>query len=101
MISRKMSFLVLASFSCAASAGTVHLVADTWDNIPRVEITSGMNAPNTPVSSYQNVARGWSADYADRVCYRRSMNPSDASSSLGYWNCSSALTSQTEDFSLR
>ena len=98
---RSAALLFLIGSSTEAYAGSVVLVSDTWDNIPVVEITAGLNAPNTPVMRHENVSKNWSSNpYQDRVCYRRSNNPSDPNSSLGPWKCAQQLTDGTYNFSL-
>jgi hypothetical protein len=82
--------------------GTIRLVSDSWDNIAQVEIVSGMNAPDQGSSdNLINVQRGWSDEYQQRVCYRRSRDPSRADSGLGDWNCFTRTISGIEVVSLR
>jgi len=85
----------------AAFAGTVVLISDTWDNICRVEVTTGINAPNTSVQPFSGVRPGRVTSGTDRLCYRRSNDPRNCSSGLTEWRCSAKLTSGTENFSLR
>ena len=101
---RKLALIMVClSTPGFAQSGTVRLVADTWDNIPEVQIVSGINAPDSgPQENLSNIAKGWSKAYDTRVCYKRSRDPSRSGSGMSAsWSCSSKLTSGSEDFSLR
>lgn len=82
--------------------GTITLISDTWENLPEVEIVSGLNAPDEGNQiSLSNVELGWtSQEFEDRVCYRRSNDPSRVGSGLTSWNCISRPTSGSETASL-
>ncbi len=83
-----------------AFAGQVKLVSDTWDNICKVQVTGGMNAPNTSIRTFRNVRRGWSATRTDKLCYRRSGRPRDCGSGYTNWHCASQMISGTYIYSL-
>lgn len=81
--------------------GTITLVSDVWDNLPEVEFMVGMNAPASGQTyTLNNVQRGWSDTFQDRVCYRRSNNPSQPGSGLNNWSCASNPISDPEQVSL-
>lgn len=81
--------------------GTITLIADTWDNLPEVEFMIGMDAPNQGQTyTLHNVARGWRDQFQDRVCYRRSSNPSQQGSGLNNWSCVTNPISDPETASL-
>jgi len=85
-----------------ATAGTVILKSATWAKICKVEVVTGMNAPDKGSrSSYDNVSKGTITTAADKLCYRRSNDPSNCSSALGPWTCCSKLTSGSDTCSLR
>jgi len=85
-----------------AFAGTVRLVSNTWDNVPRVEVMTGLDAPDRgQLSSYTNVRKGTVLVAADnRLCFRRSGDPSRPDSPLTEWRCADKGTSGTYDFNL-
>jgi len=89
-----VSSLVLSSTSFA---GTVKLVSNTWDNICKVQVTTGSKSPNSYISTYKNVRKnsGWSKSGSNRLCYRRSGNPSNCNSSYTDWTCDTKNTSGT------
>jgi hypothetical protein len=91
------ALVVLAGLSTAsAHAGNINLVSDTWDNICKVEVMTGLNAPGKgQVQPFSNVSKGWHIVGVDRICYRRSGNPTDCRSALSQWNCSSNPISGT------
>ena len=88
-----------------ASAGEIKLVSDTIDMICRVEVTSGPDAPSTPVETYIDVARGWSITKPDKLCYRRASTPDNCDSGMTQWNtqwkCAATADSGIEELSLQ
>lgn len=92
------SISVFTLISTNAHAGTIILKSDIWDNICKVEIKRGHNGS---VSTYSNVSRGQTFSASDRICYRRSGNPSQCNSGLTMWNCTTRNISGTETISLR
>lgn len=82
--------------------GSIKLVNNTWDYVAVVEIRWGNNAPQRPQG--RRTVRGMSRDFElvreGRICFRRSGNPSDASSNLTNWRCSSNPSSRPETFSI-
>ena len=96
-----LALALVVAKSNLATAGTVELVNDTWDYICTVEITKGINAPNTSISRRSGVGRGLVTTATDKLCYRRSSDPRNCDSSLSVWTCDSKLTSGTKTFSLR
>ena len=89
-----------------AWAGEVKLVSDAWENVCRVEITWGANAPNgTPVEQFLDVRRSWTITKPDRLCYRRSSTPENCDSGMTQWNtqwkCAAASGAGMEEFSLQ
>src|ERR1700704_4438453 len=69
-----------------ATAGDVKLVSDTWDNVCRVEITWGRDAPDgTSLEIYSDVARNWSITKPDRLCYRRPSTADNCDSGMTQW----------------
>lgn len=105
---RALLLLIGAAFFCLgagvakAEPGKVVLVSDTWDNVCHVQVMSGLNAPQQgPVESFDNVQRGRKITKDDKLCYRRSGNPSDCSSGWTDWRCDSELSDdKTSTFSL-
>jgi hypothetical protein len=94
--------IVLLLTAAPALAGNVRLVSDTWDNIPKVEVVSGSNAPQQGTTeSFADVQKGWNITRPERICYRRSSNPSDANSGLNDWTCGTELLDKTSDLSLQ
>jgi hypothetical protein len=103
--------VMLAGLSIPASitftlAGDVKLVSDNWDNICRVEITWGADAPNgTPVEHHSDVRRNWSITKPDRLCYRRASTPENCDSGMTQWNtqwiCAAKTDSGIEELSLK
>jgi len=60
---------VLASHVVPVSAGSIKLISDTWDNICKVEVISGKNAPQEgPPEPFSNVPRSWEITRSDRLC---------------------------------
>lgn len=91
----------LCSFQ-RATAGTVILKSSTWDRICKVEVITGMNAPEKgPRSSYDSVSKGTITTATDKLCYRRSREPGNCKSALNEWTCCSKLTSGSDTCSLR
>ena len=86
--------------SVQAKAGTVRLVSDKWDNISKVQISTGMNAPNSSISTYHNVRKMRYFTGRDKLCYRRSNNPSDPSSGYNNWSCDTRMIPGTKTISL-
>jgi hypothetical protein len=89
-----------------ASAGDVKLVSDQWDNVCRVEITWGANAPDgTQVEQILDVHRNWSITKPDRLCYRRASTPDNCDSGMTQWNtqwkCAAKAGAGTEELSLQ
>ena len=81
--------------------GTIVVVSDTWDNIPEVEIVSGMNAPDDGNKlNLRDVQRGWQMPFEDHVCYRRSNDPGRPGSGLTPWSCFTRSISGSETVSL-
>jgi hypothetical protein len=97
-----LAIVVLGSSARSVWAGEVKLVSDTWDNICKVEVKSGPNAPEQgSPESYSNVPRNWYVTHADRICYRRSANPTDCASGWTDWRCDTEMLDQTDIFSLQ
>jgi hypothetical protein len=79
------SMLALGTIAPAV-AGEVRLVSDIIEMICRVEITSGPDAPNGSVETYNDVAMGWSITKQDKLCYRRASTPDNCDSGMTQWN---------------
>lgn len=93
--------LALVAISSEAKAGTVVLVSDTWENICKVEIKWGMNAPDSgPSQTFENVEKGRRWSKTDKICYRRSGQPSNCDSQMTAWTCCTHLISGTDECSL-
>lgn len=89
-----------------AMAGDVKLVSDTWDDVCRVEVTWGLDAPNgTPIATYLNVPKNWSITKPNRLCYRRASTPDNCDSGMTQWNtqwrCAAGTTSGVAELSLQ
>jgi hypothetical protein len=88
-----------------AAAGEVKLVSDTIDMVCRVEITSGPDAPNGSVETYNDVAMGWSITKPDKLCYRRASTPDNCDSGMTQWNtqwkCAAKAGSGVVELSLK
>lgn len=85
-----IAVVAFAFITPSAFAGNVNLVvSNRWDSIAVVEVRSGLDAPSRgSIQRFDNVAGGTRlGTYADKACYRRSSNPSDANSRLGSWRC--------------
>jgi len=76
-------------------AGTVKLESPKFDKICKVQVTTGNNPPNKMLNTYTNVSKGFSVSGEDRLCYRRSANPSDCDSNYTEWTCNSKQGSGT------
>ena len=97
---------IWALYSMApASAGEVKLVSDTLDVICRVEVTAGPDAPNAPVETFVDVAKGWSITKPDRLCYRRASTVDNCDSGMTQWNtpwkCAAKADSGIDELSLK
>jgi hypothetical protein len=77
--------LALRSIAPAA-AGEIKLVSYTIDMICRVEVTSGPDAPNAPVETYNDVEKNWSITKPNKLCYRRASTPDNCDSGMTQWN---------------
>ena len=88
-----------------ALAGDVKLVSDTMEMVCRVEVTSGPDAPNTPVETYTDIKRGWSITKTDKLCYRRASTPENCDSGMTQWNtqwkCAEKANPGVEEMSLK
>jgi hypothetical protein len=88
-----------------AAAGEVKLVSDTMDMVCRVEITSGPDAPNGSVETYNDVAIGWSITKPEKLCYRRASTPDNCDSGMTQWNtqwkCAANVDSGIVELSLK
>jgi len=93
--------LLLSIFSFTATAGSVKLVNSDWPSICEVQVAGGMNAPNTSVDTYSNVSKGHVATRTDKLCYRRSANPSDCRSQMTAWTCDTRTISGSKQLQLR
>lgn len=85
-----IAVVAFALIAPTAFAGNVNLVvSNRWDRIAVVEVRSGLDAPNRgSIQRFDIVAGGTRlGTYADKACYRRSSNPSDANSRLSSWRC--------------
>jgi hypothetical protein len=87
------------------TAGEVKLVSDTIDMICRVEVTSGADAPNSPVETYMDVEKNWSITKQDKLCYRRASTPDNCDSGMTQWNtqwkCAEKADAGIEELSLK
>ncbi len=76
-------------FTTASLAGTVTLESPKYDNICKVQVTTGKDQTNKIVKTYSNVSKGFSVSGEDRLCYRRSAKPEQCDSTYTAWNCAS------------
>jgi hypothetical protein len=99
------AFLLALTSIAQVTAGEVKLVSDTIDEICRVEVTSGPDAPNAPVETYMDVTRGWSITKEGKLCYRRASTPDNCDSGMTQWNtqwkCAEKADSGIEELSLK
>jgi len=102
------TFACLLTFGPVANglAGDVKLVSDTMDEVCRVEVTWGSNAPeSTPVEQFLDVKRNWSITKPERLCYRRASTPDNCDSGMTQWNtqwkCAASAGAGTEELSLQ
>jgi hypothetical protein len=99
--------ICLWALGCIATAvaGEVRLVSDTLDMVCRVEVTTGADAPNAPVETYVDVAKGWSVTKPDRLCYRRASTVDNCDSGMTQWNtswkCAARADTGIEELSLQ
>lgn len=88
-----------------AAAGEIRLVSDTLDMICRVEVTTGPDAPNAPVETFVDVAKGWSITKPERLCYRRASTVDNCDSGMTQWNtpwkCAARADTGIEELSLK
>ena len=86
-------------------ASEVKLVSDTIDMVCRVEVTSGPDAPNTPVETYTDVEKDWSITKLRKLCYRRASTPDNCDSGMTQWNtqwkCAENPDSSIKELSLQ
>src|SRR4029078_2755604 len=93
--------VTIALMATPAHAGSIRLISDTWDYICKVEVKRGLNAPEQETAEpFSEVRKNWYTTADERICYRRSSNPTDCSSGFTEWRCDSHPTSGQEDFSL-
>ena len=103
---RICAFISTLGWIAYAFAGDVKLVSDTWDEVCRVEVTWGPNAPeSTPVEQFLDVKRNWSITRPERLCYRRASTPDNCDSGMTQWNtqwkCAASAGAGTEQLSLQ
>ena len=86
----------LLAFSNANAGGEIDLYSDNWDYICKVEVMTGLQAPESgKIQTYEDVEFDESTPLAsgkDRVCYKRSRFPSQCESQLTVWTCKSNPT---------
>lgn len=99
-VALSLLIVIVLLYPSVSFAGTVKLLSDAWDYICKVQVTGGMDAPNTSVATFSNVRKGWSVSRSDRLCYRRSGNPDDCDSGYSDWRCINQMISGTYEFSL-
>lgn len=95
---KKIPIMILFSTLATASsvmAGTVTLQSPKFDNICKVQITTGNNPPSQFKKTYSNVPKGFSISGEDRLCYRRSAQPNVCDSGFTEWSCASRKGSGT------
>ncbi|WP_154224378.1 hypothetical protein [Marinicella rhabdoformis] len=89
-----VSVLILSS---NAFAGTVKLESSVFDNICKVQVTTGLenNPKSKLLDTYENVAKGFTVSGSDRLCYRRSKEPNNCQSQYTVWTCKKVKGSGT------
>lgn len=92
---------VPASMPSLVEAGTVVLESTVWGYICEVDVTTGIDAPNTSVVSHTDVRDGWSVSAEDKLCYRRSRDPRQCDAGMTDWTCVTQIVSGTETTSIR
>ena len=96
--------LLALGSTAQASSGEVKLVSGTFDEICRVEVTSGPDAPNAPVETHVDVKKGWSITKQGKLCYRRASTVDNCDSGMTQWNtqwkCAEKADSGIEELSL-
>ena len=98
--STKSAVVALLLTANLANAGTVVLENDRWNYISEVEVTKGINAPNTNISRYTGVTLGWSTSATDKLCYRRAQDPRRPGGGMTGWTCVHKMTSGVSTESL-
>ncbi len=69
-------------------AGDIEIYSEYWENICKVEIVSGKDAPEVGFkTNLSNVEKGFSLVRQNRACYRRSNDPERCDSGLTNWTC--------------
>jgi len=88
-------------FSSSLSiAGEIKLLSETWDFICKVEVATGLGAPESPDKTMEISAVKVDSFYEDgviftglnRLCYRRSSSADDCYSALNEWSCYTNMT---------
>lgn len=83
-----------------ANAGEVVLESDNWNYICEVEVTTGIDAPNSDILEFTDVRDGWKFSAEDKMCFRRSRDPRICGGGLTLWTCATQITSGTNSISL-
>ena len=78
-------------------AGTVKLESSVFDNICKIQVTTGSeNDPKSKLlKTYENVPKGFTVSGSDRLCYRRSKAPNNCQSQYTIWTCKKVKGSGT------
>lgn len=99
---KTITIVTSLALSSVSFAGTVKLVSKHWNNICKVQVSKGNNAPaNGYLSTYTNVGKNFSTSGTNRLCYRRSANPNDCNSNYAGWVCDTRNTTGTTILELR
>lgn len=90
---KSLTIATTLAVSSLSFAGTVKLESPKFENICKVQITTGTR--NTYLKTYSNVTKGFTVSGEDRLCYRRSAKPNQCDSNFTEWTCSSKNGSGT------
>lgn len=99
---KTLMVIILSVLSFVSKAGEVEIVSDYWDNICKVQIVAGKDAPEQGfTTNLTNVQKGFSTIRNDRACYRRSNDPDNCDSGLTVWTCQNQTISGKSTLDIR
>lgn len=95
------AFTACTFASVAFATGYIVLISDTWDELCEVETVSGPNAPGRGYrQSWNDVVKGDSFTFEDKVCYRRPAQPPCSDNWSGWVCCQELIDGDTQQCQL-